>query len=86
MNLYLISQSTNNDYDTYDAAIVAAETEDDARRIHPGNYPDPVPDGDNIRDANYGTWTSIGNVKVQLVGEAVTGMMKGVVLASFNAG
>jgi hypothetical protein len=37
MNLYKISQNSNNDYDTYDSAIVAAESEDAARRIHPGD-------------------------------------------------
>ena len=35
MNLYKISQDENNDYDTYDSAIVAAETEDAAKRTHP---------------------------------------------------
>ncbi len=38
MNLYLISQSINNDYDTYDLAAVAAENEQDARRIHPSEF------------------------------------------------
>lgn len=28
MKIYLISQSTNSDYDTYDSAVVAAETEE----------------------------------------------------------
>ena len=35
MNLYLISQSVNNEYDTYDSAVVAAESEEDATKIHP---------------------------------------------------
>ena len=35
MNLYLISQTENEDYDTYDSAVVCAETETQARRIHP---------------------------------------------------
>jgi hypothetical protein len=38
MNLYLISQNVNNDYDTYDAAVVAANSEDEARLIHPCGY------------------------------------------------
>lgn len=33
MNLYLISQDVNNDYDTYDSAVVAAESEEEARGI-----------------------------------------------------
>lgn len=34
--LYKISQNVNNDYDTYDCAVVAAHSEDEARNIHPG--------------------------------------------------
>ena len=36
MNLYLISQNRNNGYDTYDSAVVAAESEEKARMIRPG--------------------------------------------------
>jgi hypothetical protein len=36
--LWKIYQSTNTGYDTYDAAVVVAETEDEARRIHPSQY------------------------------------------------
>ena len=35
LNLYLIYQYLNNDYDTYDSAVVAAESDGDARNIHP---------------------------------------------------
>ena len=35
MNLYRISQTVNRDWNTYDSAVVAAETENDARNIHP---------------------------------------------------
>ena len=35
MNLYLISQTQNQTYDTYDSAVVAAESEEHARAIHP---------------------------------------------------
>ena len=38
MKLYLISQSMRCDYDTYDSAVVAAESESDARTIHPSIY------------------------------------------------
>jgi len=38
MNLYLISQTINNGYDTYDSAVVCAESEDEARKIHPSNF------------------------------------------------
>ncbi len=32
MKLYKISQNINNNYDTYDSAIVCAENEDEARK------------------------------------------------------
>lgn len=47
MKLWKISQTVNNDYETYDSAIVAAETEEEARLTHPDPngyrwYPDHV--------------------------------------------
>lgn len=80
MNLYRISQTVNYGWDTYDSAIVAAETENDARNIHPS--------GNN---SNFGgicswsTWCEPEDVNIELIGTAVTGI-EGVVLASFNAG
>lgn len=85
MNLYLISQQANADYDTYDAAVVAAETEEEARHIHPAGYPEPVPEGGANRESDYGTWTQARNVTVKLIGVSSENV-KGVVLASFNAG
>jgi len=35
MKLWLISQTENNGYDTYDSAVVAAETEVEAKGIIP---------------------------------------------------
>lgn len=74
MKLWLISQSVNNDYDTYDSAVVAAETEDDARNIEVGSV-GPV-----------ATWCKPEHVEVRLIGDALPGTERGVVLASFNAG
>jgi len=77
MNLYLISQTENNGYDTYDTAVVAAKDEDEARNI--------TPDGDwNTR---YSTWcSSPSKVTVNLIGKATAGTEPGIILASFNAG
>ena len=33
MNIYLISQEVNNEYDTFDSAIVAAENVEEAQKI-----------------------------------------------------
>lgn len=35
MNIYHISQDVNDDWNTYDSAIVAAVNETEARKIHP---------------------------------------------------
>lgn len=91
MKLWLISQSTNNGYDTYDSAIVAAETAEDARRLHPDGDVWVVDTGwvdpETRKPAwQSGTWATPGNVKAALVGEAVEGTKAGIILASFNAG
>lgn len=79
MNLYLISQSENTDYDTYDSAIVAASTETVARSTHPS------PCGWEDRGR---TWASSPDkVSVELIGTTDKGYGDGdLVLASFNAG
>lgn len=88
MNLYLISQSANGGYDTYDSAVVCAENEADARTIHPcGDSPHyVVPPGKGVTDQRFGTWTSQDNVTVELLGVAEGSVPRGVVLASYNAG
>ena len=74
MKIYKISQNVNNDYDTYDSAIVYAETAEDARRIHPsstwtkgGFYDEEKKEfwteyaGSNRKylfEDNYGSWTN----------------------------
>ena len=80
MNLYLISQTENEGYDTYDSAVVCAETEEQAQMIHPN-----VRDWDGVA-ARWGTWCDTKHVKVQLIGEAVPGFSHEVICASFNAG
>ncbi len=36
MNIYLVEQSDNNGYDTYDSFVCVAKSEGNARNIHPG--------------------------------------------------
>lgn len=74
MKLYLISQTANLEYDTYDAAVVAAPDEEIARKIKPSDSED------------YPEWTTPDNVRVQLIGTALKGTQQGVILASFRAG
>lgn len=95
MNLYLLAQSDNNSYDTYDSCVVCSDTSHDAVRISPENYlwDDTkncwrCPYGDNeMVDTNYGSWANhVDNISCELIGEAAPVMKEGIVLASFNAG
>lgn len=96
MKLWLISQNVNNNYDTYDSAVVAAETEDEARNIYPDNWGHchkrwngskwlRYLDDGRVLDCNSGSWTSPDNVSVQFLADGYEGPA-GTVLASFNAG
>ena len=93
MNIYLISQDVNNEYDTYDSAVVAAVNEYEAKRTYPSPFRIFVEDvlyfnyGDSIssQEVSSGDWTSNPNdVDVELIG--TTTKEAGVILASFNAG
>jgi hypothetical protein len=93
MNLYLISQNINNDYDTYDSAVVAAFTADEARAIHPAGGKTPeftiiYEDGckEYHSDEEWGSWCGQDRVRVELIGVAAPGIESGVILASYNAG
>lgn len=99
MKLWVISQTANDGYDTYDSAVVAAETEDEAKLIHPngelglvwGSHTDYA--GENFtgwgRSGDYSwrssEWTYPKNVSAVYIGEAAPGK-RGVILGSFNAG
>jgi hypothetical protein len=80
MNLYLISQDQNQDYDSYDSAVVAAPDEETARNIHPNTYPQPWSN-------DSGTWCRTPDkVTVEYLGIAKEETVTGVICASFNAG
>lgn len=78
LKLWLISQTKNTNYDSYDSAVVAAMSADAARQIHPGPY-----------GAEFGLadWAAPEFVSAKLIGEAAEGIAPGeVICASFNAG
>jgi hypothetical protein len=94
MKLWLISQDVNRDYDTYDSAVVAAETEDAARRTDPGQSRQWVrnawhrrwQDG-SVDIGGHAAWVDdLDQITVKLIGEAAPGIEAGVICASFNAG
>ena len=99
MKLWLISQDVNSGYDTYDSAVVAADTSDDARRVSPsGQYKWSDADGcwmfehsdgrkGLAKNGHQTDWVSdITLVKVREIGHACGDVSSGLVLASFNAG
>lgn len=81
MKLFLISQSTNNNYDTYDAAVVVAPDEQTAITLHPrtGKTFD-------FKERQWEWVNCIDDINVEYIGEASPELKQGVVCASFNAG
>ncbi len=82
MNLYLLAQDENNDYNTCDSCIVAAKTSTEARYIHPWGE-------EIIRDRwESDRWCHYPeNVKVTLIGRAEDNIRENSVVSySFNAG
>ena len=79
MKLWIISQCVNRGYDTYDSAVVAAETEEEARNT--------LPSGGTWQEARrYGGWASKpSEVDVEYLGET-NREISGIILSSFNAG
>lgn len=80
MKIFLISQTKNRGYDTYDSAVVYAEDEEDAKTIHPN--------GDENKSFHgwRSSWTPPEDVDVEYLGEAKPDAERGVICASFNAG
>ena len=83
MNLYLVSQTVNNDWDTFDAIVVCAANENHARKIPPGELRDYMDDEDGDY---YGRWARHEELNVKLIGKALDCMLAGLILASFKAG
>ncbi|RZK44556.1 MAG: hypothetical protein EOO61_03430 [Hymenobacter sp.] len=99
VNLYRISQNENNGWDTYDSAVVAAENEEAAKRVHPSEYSEFFDEenkrwyslsvnGDRYYGFASGDWArTVDEVKVELIGTAVEGIQPGQrIVTSFNAG
>ncbi len=83
MKLFLISQDYNQGYDTYDSAVVCAQSAKIAQQMHPSN-------GALITKEEWTkqrSWCSSPNqVKVIYIGKAKRGMKQGLISSSFNAG
>ena len=93
MYIYKMWQDVNNDWDTYDSAVVVADNIQDAKVMHPDN--DLIwknglwVSKDTGNDYGTGTWTwcDIDDVNIEILGIADDKYnMPCVVVASFNAG
>jgi hypothetical protein len=88
MNIYKISQDSNDNYDTFDSAVVCAENEETARKMIPCH----LYDDDKVEPSSM-DWSIPSNcwcaspdlVKVKLIGNALPGLPQGIICASFNA-
>jgi len=77
----------------FDAVIVIAENEDEARKIHPDPYISfkndkwvrLFSDGEDYEVLNYPVWPLYGGaIDVKCIGSASSDQKKGVVLSSYN--
>jgi len=79
MYIYLIEQTEETGWDTYDSAVVVAMSAEDARLTQPN-------EGDEFGGVFSAWCSSPDKVTATLIGSAAPDMTLGVVLASFNAG
>ena len=81
MKLFLLSQNTNNEWDTYDSAVVCAESEEDAKTIHPQGLDYKVGE----EQERFDTWVMLSNVIVEYLGEAREDSERRIICSSYNA-
>jgi len=80
--LYHISQTVRGGYNTFDSAVVCAESQEEAQRTNPSYIVGP----DDSWEYD-GSWaTCPEEVCIQYIGIAAPHIAKGVICASFNAG
>ena len=89
--LYKISQEVNNDYDTYDSAIVVAETKEEARHVHPQQFLNDMDNDEKWWESGYiRTWAHPEDVSVVEIGLFISNPSSDkegrVICSSFNAG
>lgn len=94
MNLYLVTQSVNDDCDTYAGMVICAESEEEAKTIHPDGKPYAEVCTEENRSAPHykigsetwqvSSWARKKDLKVQLLGKAESGIPKSLILASFR--
>jgi hypothetical protein len=83
MKLFLIEQSKNTDYDTYDSAVVIANDEKEAKDMHPQDGLALNANSDIWRNSKWCLLPS--DVSVTYLGESIESA-KRIVCASYKAG
>lgn len=84
MKIYLLTQNKIKGYDTYDACIVAAETEEQAKTFDP--YMGTIPQ-DDWNEYSAAWVNDPSDVTAEEIGICTNpNQLAGVILASFNAG
>jgi len=92
MKVFLVSRNDKVHYDEYDAFVVVARDEQEARLTHPDGRSRWNAGRGRWYDGEYeigprGTWpVDPGNLTVEEIGPAHPSQTPGVKLASFNAG
>ena len=95
MNIYKLSQTINDNYNTYDSCVVIAENKKEAVKVHPNGYQNWDTRGQKsesryfrYENFNIDDWSEIQHIKVELIGVADESLdaENKVVCASFNAG
>ena len=72
-NIYLLSQTERNGYDTYDSCVVIATSDEEARNV-------------SIKQLTFGWVDDLTKIDCELIGTALPTTQVGIVLSSFNAG
>jgi hypothetical protein len=90
VKLWLVSVKESLGYDAYDSMVVAAATEDQARRIHPHSDDYSWDNGWTHKGRPtrvQNTWVdNPDDLIVECIGTAIEETEAGVILASYNAG
>jgi len=88
LKLYRICQEVYRGYSTYDSAVVATFSEEEARKIVPSKIYEFMKNGRVYSKYfdNYLWVNDSSKVSVEFLGIAKQGIEPGIIVASFNAG
>lgn len=85
--IYLLTQDQVRGYDTYNACVVCAKNEDEARLIRPdGKSWGGHNDGWHWIDRSTSWASALSRVRVEKIGTADGNIKPGIIMSSFNAG